>query len=246
MCDPLRLGEPGPHATDVVYTSLDVAESGLGQSQPASQLMDRLRKAAVTRKGVALRPNDAHRQEVAVIATQPRQQPGAQERRFPDARRPEDNEQMPTVGVTQLANHIQRPADLDVTAEVHRGVHLVQRLPAAVGRPIRLIGGRPSEGVRADARRAQAVAQPQQPFGDELDGLRVTVHRDRRLRPNAEQVAALPFACDVLAGQRLQARDEDRLVEVFGVAVLDFALVRRVPVVGEQANNGFTAIIRPP
>ena len=153
---------------------------------------------------------------------------------------------MPTVGTPQLANHIQRSADLDVTPEVHRGVDLVQRLPAAIGRAIRLVGGRPGEGVRADARRAQAVAQPQQPFGEELDRLWIAVHRDRRLRPNAEQVAALPLACDVLAGQRLQADDEDRFVEVFGVAVLHLALVRRVPVVGEQANDGFAAIIRPP
>jgi hypothetical protein len=65
---------------------------------------------------------------------------------------------MPTVGAAQLANHIQCPADLDVAAEVHGRIHLVQRLPTPIGRAIRLLGGRPFEGVRADASRAQPVA----------------------------------------------------------------------------------------
>jgi hypothetical protein len=77
---PLRLGEPGPHPPDVAHTPLDVAKAGLRQSQPGSQLVDRLRKTAVTGERVALRPNNAHRKEVTIVTAQPRQQARAQER----------------------------------------------------------------------------------------------------------------------------------------------------------------------
>ena len=62
--------------------ALNKAQTGLAQSEPGSQLVDRLCKAAVTGERVALRPDDSHGQEMTIVTAQPRQQTGAQERRL--------------------------------------------------------------------------------------------------------------------------------------------------------------------
>src|SRR6185312_5680766 len=73
---------------------------------------------------------------------------------------------------------------------------------------------------------------------------RDAVNEHNGFRAVAEQIAALPFAGDVLAGCRFEPHREDRLSAVLSGAVLSLALVGGVPILGEQADYRFTPVVR--
>ena len=87
------------------------------------------------------------REELRVVAGEPGQQPGAQERGLARARGAEDHEQPRRRSRAQAAQPVDRLDDRRVAAEENAGIDGLERLQAAIGRPVRLRLGRPGEEV---------------------------------------------------------------------------------------------------
>ncbi len=91
-----------------------------------------------------LRAHDAQHHEAAVLALQPRDQPGPQKRRLAAARTgpaPRTATCAPTPGQQtkpHRAQLIQPTHDRGVAAEKHPGVDVLERLPPAIRRPLRI------------------------------------------------------------------------------------------------------------
>jgi hypothetical protein len=73
---------------------------------------------------------------VPVVAAQPRQHPGPQERRFAHTGRSQDHEQLLIAGSPQFTDRGQGPTDLGVAPVVDRGVDRLQWLPPAIRRVV--------------------------------------------------------------------------------------------------------------
>ncbi len=98
----------------------------------------------------------------AVVAAQPRQQPGPQKRRLARPRRAEDHEQRLHPRGAHPAQHIQAAQDLGVAPEEHRRIGLLQRCPPPIRGAVRIARRRPREVLGPDPQRAQPVQQPLQ------------------------------------------------------------------------------------
>ena len=79
-------------------------------------------QTGLTRHYGASRPNDRQRQEMPVVARQPRQQAGTHERRFAGARRAEDDQQSRRRRFAQTAQPVECFENRRVAAEENAGV----------------------------------------------------------------------------------------------------------------------------
>ena len=171
-----------------------------------------------------LRAHDGQGQEPAVVAAQPRQQPGPQKRRLARPRRAEDDEQRLHSRRAHPAQHVQPAQNLGVAPEEHRRVGLLQRCPPPIRGAVRVIWRGPWEMLGPDPQGAQTVQQPLQTHA--VQHHRLAAIGDVHFGGGAvvgEQVAALPLRGDVGVGHRLQPGAQDGLVQVLGVAELDLA-----------------------
>ena len=88
--------------------------------------------------------------------------------------------------MTHPAERVEAADDLDVPAEIHGGIDLIQRLPPPVGRTVGLVGRRPDEGCRTDALFDDLVLQPEQAVFQEEDAWAFVVELDLGLLAIAE------------------------------------------------------------
>ena len=87
-----------------------------------------------------------------VVASQPRQQAGAQKRRLAGAGRAEDHQQPRRRRLAQAAQPVERFEDRRVAAEEDAGVLGFERAQPAIRRTVRVAVGRPGEEARIEAR----------------------------------------------------------------------------------------------
>lgn len=196
------------------------------ESEPLTARVDGARQAGIAGQRAPLRAHDVQQHEMPIVTPQSGQQARAQERRLTRPGGAEHHEQAVDTGGTHCPQHVQRTHDLGVPAEEHAGVELLERLPATVGRPVGLRGGRPDEVVRRDPGAAQCVAQLAQPRLGE-DYWRTALHRngfDSVVAQTVDkEIGVLPFA-GVPAGVILQPAAQDLLPQVLGGSVFRQAL----------------------
>ena len=101
----------------------------------ADRLQRREQPVLAAERGV-LRAHQRQRQEMALVAREPRQQTGAQERRFAGTRGAEDHQQTRRGAGLQAAQRVDRLDDGRVAAEEDAGILGFERLEAAIGRAV--------------------------------------------------------------------------------------------------------------
>ena len=183
--------------------------AGLRQAGAPCSAASRLRdQAGLAGDRGALGPDDRQRQEVAVVAREPRQQPGAQEGRLAGARRAEDHQEARRRGVAQAAQPVERLDDRRLAAEEDAGVLGLERAHAAIGRPVGIVLRRPREEARVEAGARQAELEPAQAGRREGD-----VRLRRRWQDGAEDAGRPAAVARLTSCQLRSARPAGRRPE---------------------------------
>ena len=243
-----RRAQPHQQLTDpvgVVQAGVfDLTQRGAAQLQRLARGVDGGGQTLVSGQRIALRAHDAQHQKAAVLALQPRDQPGPQKRRLAAARgaqhhkqrllarhRPEDRIARSSSSPRTIA--ASRPKNTPASMSSN-GSHprYGARCGSSAGGHTKFSGPTPVPSIALRSRYSAAVL-------NRTGGPSSTAIS--RLGAVGEQVTALPFGGDVGIAEVLQPRAQDLLAQAFGGAVLGLALVRGFPASGQQTDHRFTA-----
>ena len=133
-----------------------------GEAARFERSLEHVHQPGIAADGGALRPQHRQRQEIAVVALEPRQQAGAHERGLARSRGAEDHQQAGRGSVAQPAQAVERLDDRCITPEKDAGVLGFERLEATVGRPLWIGRRRPGEEPGIEAGALQPGLEPRE------------------------------------------------------------------------------------
>jgi hypothetical protein len=243
---PREFGEQRPQRGGAGLNRL--AQHGAALRQRRGQPGEQAVLAAQRR---ALGADKRQGQEVAVVAREPRPQPGAQERGFAGARGAEDHQQPRRRGSLQTAQSVHRLDDRGVAAEEDAGVRGFERFEAAIRRALAVAFRWPGEEFGVEPRFVEPTLQPPEAVAGEEDVLLLVrarkLGRQQHAVLAASQFDRLPGAFQLRrqVGDRLRRIGHDReqlLVERAGERVFVQAPTGAEPVRRDQQDHRLAAV----
>ena len=138
-----------------------------GQAQLLHDAGQRLGKTKIPGDGRGLRSNHAEREKVPVVAREPWQQAGAEERGLAIARGGENDEKPGCRVVPKAAEDIQSTQDFEIASEEHRGILEIERLQAAEWGAVGFVFRWPREKVGTETCLLQTRFEPAEALGQE-------------------------------------------------------------------------------